>query len=103
MDDNTKDLEQQLREIPFDDGIDPTHKQLLERKLLLNFNAAQARHTNKWRFVMISGKSDSYAAAAAVLIGAFIGLQFLGGTSGSVWCRSVTKWLRRKRSSTRPQ
>ena len=86
MEDNTKDLEQLLRDIPFDDAIDPTHKDLLEQKLLLNFHAAQIRRPNKWRFVM-NTKIARYAVAAAVLIGAFVGLQFLGGTSGTVWAQ----------------
>ena len=86
MNDDTKDLEQMLRDIAFDDAIDRTHKDLLEQKLLLNFNAAQTRHANKWRFVM-SAKIVRYAAAAAILIGVFVGLQFLGGTSSTVWAQ----------------
>ena len=86
MKDNTSDIEQVLQDITFDDAIDCTHKDLLEQKLLLNFNAAQARHANKWRFVM-SSKVTRIAAVAAILIAVVVGLQFLDGTSSTIWAQ----------------
>ena len=86
MSDNTRDIEQVLQDITFDDAIDPAHKDLLQQKLLLNFNAAQTRHANRWRFVM-SSKMVRFAAAAVVLIGVFVGLQLLDGTSSTIWAQ----------------
>ncbi len=86
MNDNTKDIEQVLQEITFDDAIDRTHKDLLEQKLLLHFQAAQTRHVNKWRYVM-SAKVVRFAIAAVILIGVFVGLQFLDGTSNKIWAQ----------------
>ena len=77
MNDNTKDIEQVLQDITFDDAIDCTHKDLLEQKLLLNFNAAQTRHANKWRFVM-STKMVRFAAAAVILIGGICRFAVIG-------------------------
>ena len=86
MNDNTHDLEKVLQDIAFDDAIDPAHKELLEQKLLLNFPAAQARHSNRWRIPMNS-KMVPLAAAAAVLVAVFVGLQFLTGSSGTIWAQ----------------
>ena len=86
MNDNTKDIEQVLQDITFDDAIDRTHKDLLQQKLLLNFNAAQTRHDYKWRFVM-NTKMVRFAAAAVILIGVFAGVQFLDGTSSTIWAQ----------------
>lgn len=86
MNDNTQDLEQVLQDIAFDDAIDPAHKELLEQKLLLNFPAAQARNSNRWRILMNS-KMVRLAAAAAVLVAVFAGLQFLTGSSSTVWAQ----------------
>ena len=86
MNDNTKDIEQALQDITFDDAIDCTHKDLLEQKLLLNFNAAQTRHANRWRFVM-SSTMVRFAAAAVILIAVFFGLQLLDGTSSTIWAQ----------------
>ena len=86
MNDNTRDIEQALQDITFDDAIDCTHKDLLEQKLLLNFNAAQTRHANRWRFVM-SSTMVRFAAAAVILIAVFFGLQLLDGTSSTIWAQ----------------
>ena len=86
MNDNTKDIEQVLQDLTFDDAIDRTHKDLLEQKLLLHFNAAQPRHVYTWRSIM-NTKTVRFAAAAVILIGVFVGLQFLDGTSNTIWAQ----------------
>jgi hypothetical protein len=86
MNDNTHDLEQVLQKIAFDDVIDQKHKELLEQELLLNFPAAQARHSNRWRILMNS-KVAPLAAAAVVLVAVFSGLHFLTGSSSTVWAQ----------------
>ena len=86
MNDNTQDLERVLQDIAFDDAIDPAHKELLEQKLLLHFPTVQLRNSNRWRNLMNS-KMVRLAAAAAVLVAVFAGLQFLTGSSSTVWAQ----------------
>ncbi|TWU39719.1 LolA family protein [Novipirellula artificiosorum] len=86
MNDNTKDIEQVLQDITFDDAIDLAHKDLLQQKLLLNFNASQTRLANAGRFTM-SSKIVRFAAAAVILIGVFASLLLLDGTSSTIWAQ----------------
>ena len=52
MNDNNEDIEQVLAGVTFDDAPDRGHQDLLEHKLLLNFNAAQPQHNATWRIIM---------------------------------------------------
>lgn len=86
MDENTRELEQRLRNIAFDDAIDPAHKDLLEQKLILHFPAAQPAGDFAWRRAMKS-RIARYALAAIVLIGVFANWQFIDGTSSMAWAQ----------------
>ncbi len=71
MNDKNENLEQVLEDVTFNDAPDRGHQDLLEQKLLLNFNAAQSRHNSTWRIVM-SKKMTKLVAAAAIMIGVFV-------------------------------
>ena len=86
MNDNNEDIEQVLEGVTFDDAPDQGHQNLLENKLLLNFNAAQPRHNATWRIIM-NNKLTKLATAAVILIGVFVGLQFISGTSSELWAQ----------------
>ncbi len=87
MDDETRNIEQVLQNMTFDDAVDGAHRDLLEQKLLLHFHAAQTRHDSIGRVVMNS-KVIRFATAAVILISVFVGLQFLDGTSGKIWAQA---------------
>ena len=86
MNDNNEDIEQVLEGVTFDDAPDHGHQNLLEQKLLLNFNAVQPRHNATWRIIM-NAKLTKLATAAVILIGVFVGLQFISGTSSELWAQ----------------
>jgi hypothetical protein len=86
MNDNKKNLEQILADVTFDDAVDPGHEDLLEQKLLLNFNAVGSRHDSKWRIIM-NMKIAKLAAAAVILIGVFVGYEMLKGTASEGWAQ----------------
>jgi len=80
-------LEQVLEGITFDDAPDHGHQNLLENKLLLNFNnVVQPRHNSTWRIIM-SNKMTKFAAAAVILIGVFVGFEIFNGTSSVSWAQ----------------
>ena len=86
MNDNKKNLEQQLEDVTFDDSVDRGHEDLLEQKLLLNFNAVGSRRDSKWRIIM-NKKMAKLAAAAVILIGVFVGYEMFKGTSSVSWAQ----------------
>ncbi|MBC8472415.1 MAG: hypothetical protein H8D56_23375 [Planctomycetes bacterium] len=52
MNDNKENIEQVLEDVTFDDAPGQGHQDLLEQKLLLNFNGVRSRHNSKWRIIM---------------------------------------------------
>lgn len=86
MNDDKKNLEQMLEDVTFDDSVDRGHQDLLEQKLLLNFNAVRSRHNSKWRIIM-NKKMAKFAAAAVLVIGVFVGYEIFKGTSGVSWAQ----------------
>ena len=86
MNDNNKNLEQILEDLAFDDSVDRGHQDLLEQKLLLNFNAVRSRHNSKWRIIM-NKKMLKLAAAAVIVIGVFVGYEMFKGTSSVSWAQ----------------
>ncbi len=73
MKDNQKNLEQYLSDVDFDDTPDHAHRDLLEQKLLLNFNSSSTRPNTKWRTIM-NKRITKIAAAAVIMIA--IGISF---------------------------
>jgi len=91
MNDNEKELEQLLGDLTFDDTPDRKHRDLLEQELLRNFDlhgskTVGSRHHAKWRIVM-NTKIAKIAAAAVLLIAAFVGFGLLDGTSSVSWAQ----------------
>ncbi len=86
MNENNENLEHVLESVTFDDAVDRGHQDLLEQKLLLNFNAAQPRRNSTWRIIM-STKMAKLAAAAAIMIGVFVGFEIFNGTSSVSWAQ----------------
>jgi len=86
MNDNKENIEQVLESVTFDDAPDQGHQNLLEDKLLLNFNGFQSRHNSKWRIIM-NNKMAKLAAAAVIVIGLFVGYEIFSGTSSVSWAQ----------------
>ena len=86
MKDNKENIEQVLEHVTFDEEPDRGHQDLLEQKLLLNFNAAQSRHNSTWRIIM-NKKMAKLAAAAVIMIGVFVGFEIFSGTSSVSWAQ----------------
>ncbi|MGB2864831.1 MAG: hypothetical protein WBC05_16005 [Sedimentisphaerales bacterium] len=86
MNDNKENIEQVLEHVTFDEEPDRGHQDLLEQKLLLNFNAAQSRHNSTWRIIM-NNKMAKLAAAAVIMIGVFVGYEIFKGTSSVSWAQ----------------
>jgi outer membrane lipoprotein-sorting protein len=91
MNDNKKNIEQLLEDLTFDDTPDLRHQNLLEQKLLLNFNLLNfktvgSRQNSKWRIIM-NMKMAKLAAAAVLLIGVFVGFGLFDGTSSVSWAQ----------------
>ena len=86
MDDNKKNIEQILEDVTFDETPDRGHQDLLEQKLLLNFNAVRSQHNSKWRIIM-NNKMAKLAAAAVIVIGLFVGYEIFSGTSSVSWAQ----------------
>ena len=86
MSDKEKNIEERLESLTFDDAPEKGHRDVLEQKLLLNFNAVRTRQESKWRIVM-NNKMHKFAAAAVVMIGLFVSYQLLSGTSNDVWAQ----------------
>ena len=86
MNDKNDNLEQVLEAVTFDDAPDHGHQNLLESKLLLNFNAAQPRHNSTWRTIM-NNRMTKLAAAAVIVIGVFVGFEIFKGTGSVSWAQ----------------
>ena len=91
MNDNKKNIEQLLEDLTFDDTPDLRHQNLLEQKLLLNFNLLNfktvgSRQNSKWRIIM-NMKMAKLAAAAVLLIGVFVGFGLFDRTSSVSWAQ----------------
>ena len=86
MNDNNENIEQVLEGVTFDDAPDHGHQNLLENKLLLNFNAVQPRRNSTWRIIM-NKKMTKLAAAAMIVIGVFVGFELFQGTSSVSWAQ----------------
>jgi len=88
MNDNKENIEQVLEHVTFDDEPDRGHQDLLEQKLLLNFNGVRFRHNSKWRIIMnMNNKMAKLAAAAVIVIGLFVGYEIFSGTSSVSWAQ----------------
>ncbi|MBN1127137.1 MAG: hypothetical protein JXA82_19195 [Sedimentisphaerales bacterium] len=86
MNENRKTIEQLLEDIAFDDTPDYAHRDLLEQKLLLHFNATRTRQDSRWRTIM-NRNITKLAAAAVILIGVFAGYTMFKGTGGVSWAQ----------------
>ena len=86
MNDNNEDIEQVLEGVTFDDAPEHGHQDLLEQKLLLNFDAAQPRHDSTWRSIM-NNRMAKLAAAAVIVIGVFVGFGIFTETGSVSWAQ----------------
>jgi len=86
MNNNKENIEQVLEGLTFDDAPDQGHQDLLEHKLLLNFNAVHPRHKSTWRIIM-NNRIAKLAAAAVIVIGLFVGYEIFSGTSSVSWAQ----------------
>jgi len=86
MNDNNEKIEQVLEGVTFNDAPDQGHQDLLEQKLLLNFNSVRSRHNSKWRIIM-NNRIAKLAAAAVIVIGVFVGFEIFSGTSSVSWAQ----------------
>ena len=86
MNDNKEDIEQVLEGVTFDDVPDQGHQDLLENKLLLNFNSVQPRHKPTWRIIM-NNRMTKLAAAAVIVIGVYVGFGIFTKTGSVSWAQ----------------
>ncbi|MHC4536509.1 MAG: hypothetical protein ACYS6K_21375 [Planctomycetota bacterium] len=86
MNDNKENIEQVLEGVTFDDAPDQGHQDLLENKLLLNFNAVQPRRKSTWRIIM-NNRMTKLAAAAVIVIGVFVGFEIFTKTGSVSWAQ----------------
>jgi len=86
MNDNKENIEQILEGVTFDDAPDHGHQDLLESKLLLNFNAVQPRHKSTWRIIM-NIRMTKLAVAAVIVIGVFVGFGIFTETGSVSWAQ----------------
>ena len=86
MNDNKENIEQILEHVTFDDEPDLRHQDLLEQKLLLNFDGTQSRHNFKWRIIM-NNRIAKLAAAAVIVIGVFVGFAIFTETGSVSWAQ----------------
>lgn len=86
MKNNKEDIEQVLEGVTFDDVPEQGHQDLLEHKLLLNFNAVQPRHKSTWRIIM-NNRMTKLAAAAVIVIGVFVGFGIFTETGSVSWAQ----------------
>jgi len=86
MNDNKENIEQILEHVTFDDEPDPRHQDLLEQKLLLNFDGTRSRHNFKWRIIM-NNRIAKLAAAAVIVIGVFVGFAIITETGSVSWAQ----------------
>jgi len=86
MNDNKENIEQVLEGVTFDYAPDQGHQDLLEHKLLLNFNAVQPRYKSTWRIIM-NNRMTKLAAAAVIVIGVFVGFGIFTETGSVSWAQ----------------
>ena len=82
MNDNEKHFEEFVKDIRFDDAVDLKHRDSLQKQLLETFPKHRLQPTELsvqiWRIIMKS-KITKFAAAAVIIAGVLLGLNFLGG------------------------
>ena len=101
MNDNERYIEEYVKDIPFD-APDSGHRDELKRQLLNAFpkhRLQPAVHTvGVWRTIM-KGRTSKLAAAAVIMLAAFLALNLFDKTSGIVWAE-VVKRLEEIKSGT---
>jgi hypothetical protein len=86
-----KDFEKYLNEIKFDDKPDYQHRDKLEKKLHTSFVGQSRKEENAKRKFIIVNRIFKFAAAAAIIVIALIGLNQFGG-SNVAWADVVKKF-----------
>jgi hypothetical protein len=93
MNDNEKYIEEYVKDIPFD-AADSGHRDELKKRLLNAFpkhRLQRTAHTVRiWRIIMKS-RITKLAAAAVIILAAFLALNFFDKTSGIVWAEVVKR------------
>jgi len=93
MNDNEKYIEEFVNDIPFD-APNEKHRDELKNQLLNTFPKHRLQPTahtvNVWRKIMKS-KISKLAAAAVIVLAAFLALNFFDKTSGIVWADVVKR------------
>ncbi|MHC4352947.1 MAG: hypothetical protein ACYS0H_09515 [Planctomycetota bacterium] len=101
MNDNEKYIEEYVKDIPFD-APDSDHRDELKKQLLSAFPKHRlqptARTAGVWRTIMKS-RTSKLAAAAVIILAAFLALSLFNKTSGIVWAE-VVKRLEEIKSGT---
>ena len=101
MNDNEKYIEEFVKEFPFD-APDSGHRDELKKQLLSAFPKHRlqptARTVGVWRTIMKS-RTSKLAAAAVIILAAFLALPIFDRTSGIVWAE-VVKRLEEIKSGT---
>lgn len=101
MNDNEKYIQDFVKELPFD-APKPKHRDELKTQLLNAFPRHRLQPTvhpaGIWRTIMKSRKTK-LAAAAAIVLAAFLAMHFFNQTSGIVWA-DVVKRLEEIKSGT---
>ncbi len=93
MNDNERDIEEFVKDIPFDASA-PKHRDALKMQLLNAFPKHRLQptvHTVRvWRTI-VKSRISKLAAAALIMVAAFAALNFLNKTSGIVWAEVVQR------------
>jgi len=101
MNDNERYIEEYMKDIPFD-APDSGHRDKLKSQLLNSFPKHRLQPTvhnvGVWRTIM-KGRTSKLAAAAVIILAAFLALNLFDKTSGIVWA-DVVKRLEEIKSGT---
>jgi len=101
MNDNERYIEEYMKDIPFD-APDSGHRDELKKQLLNTFPKHRLQPTTHnvgvWRTIM-KGRTSKLAAAAVIILAAFLALNLFDKTSGIVWA-DVVKRLEEIKSGT---
>jgi len=93
MNDNEKYIEEYVRDIPFD-APDSGHRDELKKQLLSAFPKHRLQPTAQtvgvWRTIMKS-RTSKLAAAAVIVLAAFLALSLFDKTTGVVWAEVVKR------------
>ena len=93
MNDNEKYIEEYVKDIPFD-APNRKHRDELKRQLLNAFPRHRLQPTAEtvgvWRTIMKS-RTSRLAAAAVIILAAFLALSLFNKTSGVVWAEVVKR------------